>query len=252
VSRVVIANSCAPVPARLIRHRGWRRGTTLGASYVDVGGYVVALTAPGSPRLPNGVEAPGAFREGAEVLLGHGFLDDGTVLISPGRCWDPTPRVRAVPVADRPLPSTLAELAGWGPGLTPLGDDLLGGWLAGQALLGARAPLRCVPDPRETTGLSRTLLRHARRGEVAEPLHALLAGGQIGPLLAWGATSGRGWLIGLAAAVQALGVALRPEVPARVNDVVVRLDLPSGALVAHVTVVPPIARALSATSSHHR
>jgi hypothetical protein len=74
-------------------------------------------------------------------------------------------------------------LVGLGPGLTPAGDDLLAGALAGLALLGgasaagggrlAGAILRRLPVER-TTALSAALLGHAARGEVADPAGALL------------------------------------------------------------------------------
>jgi len=73
-------------------------------------------------------------------------------------------------------------LLGLGPGLTPAGDDVLCGLLAGLHVLGARGPL-----PRDglcisltgaleraamfrTTALSRTLIHYAGRGVVVEPL----------------------------------------------------------------------------------
>jgi Protein of unknown function (DUF2877) len=76
-------------------------------------------------------------------------------------------------------------LAGLGPGLTPSGDDALGGFAAVMALLSSR--LSADAAPREhvatviasaaqsrTTALSAILLAHAARGEVAEPLGTLL------------------------------------------------------------------------------
>lgn len=76
-------------------------------------------------------------------------------------------------------------LAGLGPGLTPSGDDALGGFAAVMALLSSR--LSADAAPREhiatiiasaaksrTTVLSATLLAHAACGEVAEQLGKLL------------------------------------------------------------------------------
>lgn len=80
-------------------------------------------------------------------------------------------------------------LLGLGPGLTPSGDDLLCGVLAGLHVLGTRRPqhnawaerigaiLREIvegPSPTRTTALSRTLLHWAARGVTAEPLHDVL------------------------------------------------------------------------------
>lgn len=76
-------------------------------------------------------------------------------------------------------------LAGLGPGLTPSGDDALGGFAAVMALLSSQ--LSADAAPREhvatviasaaqsrTTALSAILLAHAARGEVAEQLGTLL------------------------------------------------------------------------------
>jgi hypothetical protein len=53
-----------------------------------------------------------------------------------------------------------------------------------------------------TTTLSATLLRLAARGHLPEPAHALVENGDIGPLLDFGATSGKGIALGLAFAGQ--------------------------------------------------
>jgi hypothetical protein len=117
------------------------------------------------------------------------------------------------------------ELIGRGPGLTPAGDDLLAGLLAGAHALGpAIAPadvasLLTTATHRfgesvvaasvgRTTDVSVALLRHATSGEVAEPaahlLRALTAGGGLDAaterLLAVGSTSGRDLAFGLLAA----------------------------------------------------
>jgi hypothetical protein len=80
-------------------------------------------------------------------------------------------------------------LLGLGPGLTPSGDDVLCGLIAGLSVLGHRsvrhqercegavAALRaCVmaEAPRRTTSLSATLLRSAAHGVAAEPLLQVL------------------------------------------------------------------------------
>jgi hypothetical protein len=76
-------------------------------------------------------------------------------------------------------------LAGLGPGLTPSGDDLLGGFAAVMSLLSsflsADSISRCdvasiistVAKPR-TTKLSGVLLEHASRGEISEQFGSLL------------------------------------------------------------------------------
>ena len=92
-------------------------------------------------------------------------------------------------------------LAGVGPGLTPFGDDVLTGYVAGQALLGEQdASAIAELAARRTTALSATLLRHAATGELAEPAHALVLNGDIEPLLCFGSSSGVGIALGLALA----------------------------------------------------
>jgi hypothetical protein len=51
-----------------------------------------------------------------------------------------------------------------------------------------------------TTALAATLLQHAARGELPQPAHALLECGDPGPLCAFGHSSGRAILLGLALA----------------------------------------------------
>ena len=92
-----------------------------------------------------------------------------------------------------PRPSlSLRAHVGRGPGLTPLGDDILIGFLAGRALRGAALP---VPAGR-TSSLSRTLLDFAALGRLPEPAHELLRDGELEPLLEFGATSGKGIALG--------------------------------------------------------
>ena len=120
-------------------------------------------------------------------------------------------------------------LAGLGPGLTPSGDDTLGGFVGVLALLSAQLGIDGAPrnhlaaiiasaaGPR-TTRLSAVLLAHAAHGEVAEhvgellialalPLEesetVLLAADRV---LAYGAYSGADTLLGLLLGLQAIGI----------------------------------------------
>lgn len=77
-------------------------------------------------------------------------------------------------------PGVVAGLIGRGPGLTPAGDDLLCGLLAGSVLFGVDAEdvRHAVLDelasrPRATTSLSAALLRRAVAGEGIEQLSML-------------------------------------------------------------------------------
>ena len=104
-----------------------------------------------------------------------------------------------------------AQLAGWGPGLTPSGDDFLAGMMLGLWLRrGADAAAACAQiyaaaAPR-TTRLSRAFLRAARDGLADERWHVLLraltmddAAGlerATHDVLAFGASSGLDMLAG--------------------------------------------------------
>lgn len=111
------------------------------------------------------------------------------------------------------------ELIGIGPGLTPSGDDVLVGLLAGldaidhplraevAAAVGAAAPAR-------TTSVGAATLAHATRGAYTEWLHAVLvalseASGDGDPVptaiaraMTYGATSGGDTLVGVFAAME--------------------------------------------------
>jgi hypothetical protein len=123
-------------------------------------------------------------------------------------------------------------LAGLGPGLTPSGDDVLGGFASVMVLLSSHlsadsaprdhlaATIAAVARPR-TTMLSGVLLAHAACGEVAEHLGKLLLAlaltteEQAGAspailraadhLLAFGSTSGSDTLLGVLLGLRALG-----------------------------------------------
>ena len=75
------------------------RGATERAAYLDLGGFVVALTAPGVPLMPNGIAVPrtdvadGAVRAGPDGIV----LSGGAVVSWDGAArWDPALR-RAAP-----------------------------------------------------------------------------------------------------------------------------------------------------------
>ena len=94
------------------------------------------------------------------------------------------------------LPGAGERLLGRGPGLTPEGDDLLGGAAVAVRALGPAAGLApeaierlvralCPADARDRTGaLSATLLALAARGAAPEPVHRLLGGGDPAAALA--------------------------------------------------------------------
>jgi hypothetical protein len=106
--------------------------------------------------------------------------------------------------------TAVARLLGWGPGLTPAGDDVLAGFLLGGRAVGldangARAAaLAMAPD--RTTALSAALLWHAARGECIDEVAAVVAdpsGPALSALLRVGHSSGAALATGLAAAASA-------------------------------------------------
>jgi uncharacterized protein DUF2877 len=184
------------------------RGSVETPRHLLFGGYVVSLTTPGAPRMPNGVETAFVARVGQHATVGGGALRVGSQLLEPGPGWNPRPSPAPFHSL-APGPEPQAELyAGRGVGLTPAGDDLLAGYVAGLVLLHGETK-RAAALAREAAGrtapLSATLLRHAARGEVPEPVHVLLATGDTGPLLAFGHSSGIAWLRGLVSAGYPLG-----------------------------------------------
>jgi hypothetical protein len=184
------------------------RGSAATPRHLLFGGYVVSLTEPGAPRMPNGVETGLEARIGQRATVGGGALGVGRQVLEPGPGWDPQPSFLPFHCL-APGPEPQAELyAGRGTGLTPAGDDLLAGYVAGLVLLHGdtkRATQLAREAACRTVPLSATLLRHASRGEVPEPVHVLLASGDTKPLLAFGHSSGIAWLRGLVSAGYPLG-----------------------------------------------
>jgi hypothetical protein len=179
------------------------------AAYLDVGGDLVAVVAPGAVALPCAIVlAPGGEGVLAALVrsvdagrrplgLGGGAVWCGGEPVVTARRWfDPRVRVQsidpgavarltatvgAVPPPDPAVPGTTpsTDLLGLGAGLTPSGDDLVAGYLAAL-----RA--RCLPAadalgaevrrlaPRRTTRLSAALLAAADRGAVLPEAGAVL------------------------------------------------------------------------------
>jgi hypothetical protein len=106
-----------------------------------------------------------------------------------------------------PLAGAVRRLLGAGPGLTPLGDDVLAGALVTLGALGDPGFGRLGAEvdalaPDRTTFVSAALLRHAARGECVPELAAVLngdalTGGRPDALLRVGHTSGAGLALGV-------------------------------------------------------
>jgi hypothetical protein len=219
---LVLASTSAELPLTSLVPAPPDRGPLGGAARFLVGDRAVSWTGPAGPVLVR------AAREWAPARPAR-----GRVAVS---------SLAAVRVAlgDAGLPAThrrlLAELAaagcgagavtvaarllGSGPGLTPSGDDVLAGFLAGATAFGLEAAeLRAaiaVLAPVRTTALSAALLWHAARGECIDELAALVtvltsperngqqaAGPALRRLLSVGHTSGAALAAGLVAAADA-------------------------------------------------
>lgn len=194
-------------------------GVSSNAAWLQAGGHVLVLSGRNAIRLPNGVTVTERVDElrspsGQRCVVGDGGLSMGGVKANVIRWWDPRPsleptttealaarcaaaRPRLACVEDGGLGRSLKRndpaavrhamctLLGKGEGLTPEGDDVLAGLLAGLRLLGpavgapgaggmlaAIAPVVLTEAPFRTTALSAALLRHAVAGEVADPVAA--------------------------------------------------------------------------------
>ena len=216
------------------------------ALYVEVAGRCVGVVSPGAARVPcalrlSPAELPGVSLGSvlAEVALspyvvrGTLYLTDDPLVV--GRFVDVrVPRIDpdrilrraaspAPELAEPPRPAsdglaayaglpaavdsaTVARLVGHGGGLTPLGDDVLCGWLAVLHATGrlddATAALVRAAAPR-TTLLSATLLDCALHGEVLPEFAAYVAAlgtpaerDAASTLMAIGHTSGAGLWFG--------------------------------------------------------
>jgi hypothetical protein len=175
-------------------------GIAIGSGFLDFGTFAVALTRPGGPRMPNGVETDLPVGRGIPVRIGGGRLLLGTFELAAGPVWEPVPEVLHRPARGTVPGPDPDRLAGRGPGLTPAGDDILCGYVAGLFLFHRRREEAAAIAARaatRTTLLSATLLRHAAIGELPEPAHAFLATGDTGPLAGFGHSSGRCLLEGL-------------------------------------------------------
>jgi len=221
-----------------------RRGVVAGAgreaAYVDAGGFVVVLTLV-PPVLPNGAQAARLPAVGEEVVVHADEVWDprirspagdiaaaivaagdravaGAIVAAGARAvaaGDVVARgrdalTRAIAARDPALAAEAgAELIGRGGGLTPEGDDLVGG-VAAVVAVGPwpekEAWLRALIGEdlrRRTTALSATLLELAAAGMGPEPLQAWLAGdaAALERLTAIGHSTGRAIATGAALAV---------------------------------------------------
>ena len=231
-----------PALARL--PAGWQ--ATLGApTSIDLDGFVVLVTAPGTPWLPNAIAlgpgptivwdpvvariepGPALAARGTAILRALGVARPAGVAgaLSEGATRPPRAAVAALLAALRTgdvaaRRRAAVALLGRGPGLTPEGDDLLAGACVTAAAAGD--PLALPPRVRAlTTPLSATLLELAAAGAGPKPVHALLdLSGEgwrsaLSELEGLGASSGRAIALGVGAAAAVLGARHARSVPPR-------------------------------------
>ena len=202
----------------VILHRGAH------ALYLDVAGAgCIGVLGSAATLVPCGLRLAGPtvapLRGDRAVIRGVLHVDGVSLLVR--RAVEVTvPRlgpaarlavVPATPVLELPVvPEDPEALVGRGSGLTPLGDDVLCGWLALHRAAGVETPdhdARVRALLPRTTRLSAALLECAMRGEVVPefaayvaalgtPAEAIATAG----LAAVGHTSGRGLLAGAVAA----------------------------------------------------
>lgn len=216
------------------------------AWYVDVAGWAVGVLSRDAAHVPCGLRSrlPGSALFEGDAPEKTGYLEGGTLWLG-GRVFRlvrsvdvRAPRisvrdgfrtansatVKATPPAqvaefvrgvvahrcddldDRAMADLAPGLVGAGPGLTPLGDDLLCGWLSTFRAAGVATPLTeevldhlLAAERPATTLLSATLIDCARHGEVLPEFGAWLGAlgttqedERLARLRAVGATSGAG------------------------------------------------------------
>lgn len=201
----------------------------VGAGRIVVGDLSVSAAAWWNPRprLPSPRPAllPEGVRQLRHALYGEGVPHSAFTL--PGLPTGPGGPLAALRGAVRRADldaalRTASRLIGLGPGLTPAGDDVMAGTIAGLVLLGHPSAERFAAGvyslaAGRTTELSRALLRHAAcgrvSGEYAAVLHALVGERPLAPavagLLATGSTSGRAMALGLCTAIDLVERTLR-------------------------------------------
>ncbi|WP_370618265.1 DUF2877 domain-containing protein [Mumia sp. Pv 4-285] len=198
----VLARDAVAVPCGLLT--GW---PDLAATRTVVLGEGVCVVDGRTLRVSRYVEARVAVRP----ALAADDLSDASLLVAVAAHL-PTGTTAYDRLGDDD-PRAVAGLLGRGPGLTPLGDDVLAGWLVTRYAAGLHAGQvvdRVLSDaPTRTTTVSATLLSHAARGEAVPELRALVDGlgapgtdARLAALLEVGHTSGAGLALGVALAVR--------------------------------------------------
>jgi hypothetical protein len=237
------------------------------AAYLRLPGGVVTLTSfdvPSGPIHARTAVPLGSLRLGEKVVLTRSLLQAGPVLLmlAGARVWQgavPDPaqlalrtgtaldllqriagsaldssvsdRARAS-LAEDDLAGAVSVLGGFGPGLTPAGDDCLAGILIIASTLWGRpgAPLLAdLVEDIQTNEIANAFLRWAARGQSIEPVHRFLehaARGEAGnasialtDLTRFGHSSGADLALGLRLGLQELAGSTPPAFEPSVGPV---------------------------------
>ena len=212
------------------------------AIYVDLDGWCLGLVSAAASRVPcalwSSLPDLGELA-GLPVTVADGSLTIGATEVRIARLVDPRvttvgrhgnarfePRIAMtsgwdLPTDGRLTTAHLDRLIGRGPGLTPLGDDVLAGWFATRVALGRPDAVLAGAVRRRlgvTTLLSATLIDCALRGEALPQLAHWLADpcrDTREALLAVGATSGAGLLTGASLALASVATDQPTDRPGR-------------------------------------
>jgi hypothetical protein len=206
--------------------KGWVLASSRRAVYIETGGTVLALVSAGAPPGPVHLRvgtlprlAPGSrVRLAGQLPVSARWrpptLDADLLRRHARTARRSVTETAASGLAGHPavgrgdLPAAVGALAGLGPGLTPSGDDVLGGLLVVLAVVGHEGrELRNAVDGAPTHAISRAFLTWAARGQAVEPVHRLLGALSHSDaaavrrhqeaVLALGHTSGADLLLGL-------------------------------------------------------
>jgi len=212
----VLARSAVAVPVglrtRLDRLPDPRTGAAAETAVVGAGGIrldgqtfeVARVITAQVPLLSGLTEAAATLRD--RVLPGADPRLDAA------RAQLPADALRLLAIADS---SAVPDLLGRGDGVTPVGDDVLAGWLVTRHAMGAGGgpvAIAIAQSRDRTTTLSATLLDRAAAGEAVPPLRRLLvclAAGEpadrlharLDELLRVGHSSGAGLAVGVTLAL---------------------------------------------------
>jgi hypothetical protein len=142
------------------------------------------LDLAGTPVWRGALPDPGSLAAALPLALGMLAPVAGGNLVPPERA---AAAVQALGKGD--LLEVAARLGGAGPGLTPAGDDALGGVLFALGAMGYDEDLVAVARRVQTTTISGAFLLWAARGQALAPVHDLLAAAVAGDVTAAGAAA---------------------------------------------------------------